>query len=71
MSALIFTCPQTSRDIMSGINTDLASLSQVQQLPVSLFCPHCGKVHRLCAKDGRLADSPPLTAAHSARLARV
>lgn len=60
MSALVFTCPQTGRDVVSGINTDLRSLSQVQQLPVSVFCPHCGKVHRLAAKHGRLAESSPL-----------
>jgi predicted RNA-binding Zn-ribbon protein involved in translation (DUF1610 family) len=71
MSALVFTCPSTGRDIISGINTDLESLSHVQQLPVSLFCPNCGKVHRLAAKDGRLTDNPLLTkpeARHPARL---
>ncbi len=61
MSALVFTCPSTGRDIISGINTDLESLSHVRQLPVSLFCPNCGKVHRLVAKDGRLADTPLLS----------
>ena len=57
MSALVFTCPNTGRDIVSGINTDLESLSHVQQLPVSLFCPTCGKVHRLAARDGRLSNT--------------
>jgi predicted RNA-binding Zn-ribbon protein involved in translation (DUF1610 family) len=61
MSALVFTCPSTGRDIISGINTDLESLSHVKQLPVSLFCPNCGKVHRLVAKDGRLSDNSLLT----------
>jgi predicted RNA-binding Zn-ribbon protein involved in translation (DUF1610 family) len=57
MSSLVFKCPSTGRDIISGINTDRESLSHVQQLPVSLFCPNCGKVHRLVAKDGRLTDN--------------
>jgi hypothetical protein len=57
MSTLIFTCPSTGRDIISGIHTDLESLAHVRQLPVSLFCSNCGKVHRLVAKDGRLADN--------------
>ena len=61
MSALVFTCPYTGRDIVSGINTDLESLSHVQQLPVSLFCPHCGKVHRLTARDGKLSDTAMLS----------
>jgi predicted RNA-binding Zn-ribbon protein involved in translation (DUF1610 family) len=71
MSALVFTCPSTGRDIISGINTDPESLSHVRQLPVSLFCPNCGKVHRLVAKDGRLADAsllPPREASRSARV---
>ena len=71
MSALVFTCPSTGRDIISGINTDLESLSHVRQLPVSLFCPNCGKVHRLVAKDGRLADTPPLSPREASRPARV
>jgi predicted RNA-binding Zn-ribbon protein involved in translation (DUF1610 family) len=67
MSTLVFTCPKTGRDIVSGIHTDRDSLSLVRQLPVSLFCPACGMVHRLTAKDGRLSDieclsggTPPL-----------
>jgi hypothetical protein len=56
MSALVFTCPHKGKDIVSGIRTDALSLSQVRQLPVSLFCPHCGVVHWFTAKDGRLAE---------------
>jgi predicted RNA-binding Zn-ribbon protein involved in translation (DUF1610 family) len=70
MSALVFSCPQTGCDIVSGISTDLESLSHVQHLPVSLFCPHCGKVHRLAAKDGRLAATP-LPKPGRAHVARV
>jgi predicted RNA-binding Zn-ribbon protein involved in translation (DUF1610 family) len=71
MSALVFTCPSTGRDIISGINTDLESLSHVQQLPVSLFCPNCGKVHRLAAKDGRLADNSLLSQREAPRQVRL
>ena len=71
MSALVFTCPSTGRDIISGINTDLESLSHVRQLPVSLFCPNCGKVHRLVAKDGRLADTPVPSPREASRPVRV
>jgi hypothetical protein len=59
MTALVFTCPRTGQDVVSGINTDWVSLSRVQQLPVTIFCPHCGKVHRLAARDGRFAETPP------------
>ena len=71
MSALVFTCPSTGRDIISGINTDLESLSHVRHFPVSLFCPNCKKVHRLAAKDGRLADNPLLSTPEISRRARV
>jgi hypothetical protein len=71
MSALVFTCPSTGRDIISGINTDLESLSHVQQLPVSLFCPNCGKVHRLTARDGRLTDLPILKRTETRRSLRL
>ena len=71
MSALVFTCPYTGRDIVSGINTDMESLSHVRQLPVSLFCPNCGKVHRLSAKDGRLSDTLSLRRVDVPRVARL
>ena len=71
MSALVFTCPSTGRDIVSGINTDMESLSHVLQLPVSLYCVNCGKVHRLMAKDGRLADGLPLAKPAAPRHQRV
>ena len=71
MSALVFKCPFTGRDIISGINTDPESLSHVRQLPVSLFCPNCRKVHRLVAKDGRLADTPLLATPEISRRARA
>ena len=70
MSALVFTCPYTGREIVSGINTDPESLAHVQQLPVNLFCPNCGKVHRLAARDGRLADAPPLVPRETAAAIR-
>jgi hypothetical protein len=71
MSALVFTCPFTGRDIVSGINTDMESLSHVQQLPVSLFCPHCGHVHRLVAKDGRLTNTASALKPEPVHLARL
>jgi predicted RNA-binding Zn-ribbon protein involved in translation (DUF1610 family) len=71
MSALVFTCPTTGRDIVSGINTDQESLSHVQQLPVSLFCPNCGKVHRLTAKDGRLSNASLMANSDTQHQARI
>ena len=69
VSVLVFTCPKSGQDIVSGINTDSTSLSRVGQLPVNVFCPKCGQVHRLTAKAGRLCEPirPAAEIAHATR----
>jgi len=58
MSVLVFTCPKTKEPLRSGIDTDAQSLALVRQLPVSIFCPACGRVHRFTVKDGEfIADT--------------
>ena len=57
MADLFFRCPQTGRKIESGIVTDAASLSNVQELRVCLTCPHCGETHNLLIKDGDLREA--------------
>jgi hypothetical protein len=58
MRTLIFHCPRTGRDIVSGIQLDDTSLRCVGELPVTLRCS-CGDVHRMRVKDGRVALEPP------------
>jgi hypothetical protein len=56
MGSLVFTCPATQKEFVSGIHTDLASLARVEQVPVRLQCPLCGATHQLTAKNGHLKE---------------
>ena len=72
MRTLIFHCPRTGRDIVSGIQLDDTSLHCVADLPVTLRCS-CGDVHRMRVKDGCFdtSGSPPLTPELGDRLATL
>ncbi len=54
MHSLTFTCTHTGRTIETGINTDLATLSAVQEVTMPLKCPHCGLTHRFSMRSGQL-----------------
>ena len=75
MRTLIFHCPRTGREIVSGIQLDDTSLHCVADLPVTLRCS-CGDVHRMRVKDGCFglegtSASPPLTPELGDRLATL
>ena len=57
MASLVFACPSTGREFSSGIHTDLENLARVEQIPVRLQCPICGKTHQLIAKNGYLQEN--------------
>ena len=50
MESLVFTCPDTSLTIDSGISTNSQSLSAVRDLELELKCPHCAQRHRFPVK---------------------
>jgi hypothetical protein len=54
MASLLFICPTTGGEIASGIETDRYSLQQVRDLPVTLRCPMCNRVHVMTAQQGSL-----------------
>jgi hypothetical protein len=56
MVALIFTCPKTGRPIESGIETERASLSDVQSVRIRVRCPHCWEEHDRRIRDAHLAS---------------
>ena len=56
MSALVFTCPTTGTDFSSYIHSDVQTVARVKNVPVTLHCPLCGKVHKMKVKDGHLHD---------------
>lgn len=56
MPSLLFLCPTTHHDIPSYIDIDDASAKLVSQLPVTLSCPWCHRVHRMRVQDGHFSD---------------
>ena len=56
MSALVFTCPKTGREIESGIEIDHASLSSIRMFSIRIRCPTCAELHEFRVADGRFEE---------------
>ena len=56
MSAVLFRCPFTNKSIDWGIETDERSIASLENEPVEIECPHCGKTHKFHLRDARLRD---------------
>ena len=60
MAALSFTCPNTHRRALTGIQTDVQSLRASWSEKVKINCSLCGKVHEFVLRemytDGVLRD---------------
>jgi hypothetical protein len=57
MSALIFSCPNTGREIdpgIDGVETNLAGESGLHFVALNVRCPHCGEHHELKIGEGTL-----------------
>jgi hypothetical protein len=61
MAPLLFTCPKTSRQAPTGIETDVQSLSASWKVMLKVKCPHCGEVHEISVREtyinGALSDA--------------
>lgn len=57
MSHVIFKCPNTGKDIFTGIETDAESLVQIPNTLMTSRCPHCGLEHKLWKREARLDDN--------------
>jgi hypothetical protein len=51
MASLFFTCPTTHQQAHTGIETDVQSLRAVWNSTLKISCPHCGKVHKISARE--------------------
>jgi hypothetical protein len=51
MSFLKYRCPNTGREITSGIDTEPKTLAKLRDLKVSVSCPHCVEGHRVAANE--------------------
>jgi hypothetical protein len=57
MSALLFVCPMSGREISTGIEIDPVSFYQgLPPVLADIKCPDCGLVHNLFNVGARLAD---------------
>jgi hypothetical protein len=46
---LVYRCPTTHRQVKSEIETTAQALARLRTLKLSLWCPHCGSGHIVCA----------------------
>ena len=51
---LIYTCPQTSRGVVTGISTDDCTLKRLAKVKFSVWCPHCASAHVIAGKEASI-----------------
>jgi hypothetical protein len=58
MGAIMIRCPQTGREIPTGIEMDIAEFQRAPVFFSRVQCPLCGREHEWFAKDAWVCDSP-------------
>jgi len=66
MSFLKYRCPNTAREVTTGIDTNPETLAKLRDLKVSVSCPHCDKAHRIPANEMFFPSADTSTAQLSA-----
>jgi hypothetical protein len=51
MPVLIFSCPETGRDVQTAIETTDDILRRMGTLQISVWCPHCFVSHQIVARN--------------------
>jgi hypothetical protein len=51
MSLIGFRCPNTGREVTTGINTDRSQLQRMRTLKISVFCSDCAGGHGIPANE--------------------
>jgi hypothetical protein len=49
MSVLSYRCPNTSKEVRTGIESDATGLAKLRNLKVAVDCPHCQDGHIVTA----------------------
>jgi predicted RNA-binding Zn-ribbon protein involved in translation (DUF1610 family) len=57
MEHLRFVCPNTGREIDSGVEAELETLLRIKTEPIRIPCPACGEEHEWHVRDAQLAKS--------------
>ena len=52
---LTYNCPESRREVLTGILTDEATLTRLGALKLSVWCPHCATPHMIAAKDASIS----------------
>ena len=60
VTMVVIKCPETDREIPTGIVTDLARVHRLAGYAV-LLCPHCDQEHRWSMSDAYLSLTLTLT----------
>jgi hypothetical protein len=51
LSILRYKCPNTSIEVMTGIDTDRDALARMRKLRISVWCPCCDTTHSIPAEE--------------------
>jgi hypothetical protein len=57
MEHLVFICPNTGREVDSGVETEIGTLLRIRQENVRALCPACGEVHEWPVRDASLVKA--------------
>jgi hypothetical protein len=57
MEHLIFVCPNTKREIDSGVETEIGTLLRIRQENVRALCSACGQWHEWPVRDASLVKA--------------
>jgi hypothetical protein len=58
-AVLVYRCPTTHRQVKSEIQTTAKVLARLGALKLSLWCPHCGDAHTVCANEATVQHTGP------------
>jgi hypothetical protein len=62
MGVVLIICPQSGKEVTTGIEIDGASFSQLPDVIVRSLCPDCGSHHAWWTHEARLQKSAEMVA---------
>jgi predicted RNA-binding Zn-ribbon protein involved in translation (DUF1610 family) len=58
-SIVLFQCPNTGRELSTGIEMDPETFHRLPDIPSHLRCPDCGLKHLWSTREAWLGNPPP------------
>lgn len=59
MGILLIRCPNTGRELSTGVQVEADTLSQLPQVAGGTHCPHCASVHFWLPREARWVEAVP------------